>query len=145
MKYEMLAGYTAGKFRRISGVKRGTFVRMVGILREAHAQKHRRRGRKPKLCVEEMLLATLEYLRECRTYAHIAASFGMDESNMCRTIRWVEDTLVRDGAFSLPGRKELLRSDTDIEAALVDATESPVQRPRKNSADTARARRSGTR
>ena len=145
MKYEKIASYTAEKFRRISGVKHETFIRMAGILREAHAQKHKRRGRNPKLSVEDMLLATLEYLREYRTYAHIAASFGIDESNMYRTIRWVEDTLVRDGAFSLPGRKELLRGDTGIEVVLVDATEIPVQRPKKNSTDITRARRSGTR
>ena len=51
------------------------------------------------------MLATLEYLREYRTYAHIAASYGIAESNIYRGIKWVEDTLIRDGTFSLPGRK----------------------------------------
>ena len=61
MKNEKLQNYTDGEFRRITGVKRTTFSKMVGILRDAYAAKHRRRGRKPKLCVEDMLLATLEY------------------------------------------------------------------------------------
>ncbi|GHU97089.1 hypothetical protein FACS1894208_12350 [Clostridia bacterium] len=42
-------------------------------------------------------------MREYRTYAHIAASYGIAESNLYRTVKWVEDTLVKDGAFSLPG------------------------------------------
>jgi len=37
---------------------------MVEILQEAYAQKHLRRGRTPKLSIEDLLLATLEYLRE---------------------------------------------------------------------------------
>ncbi len=41
---------------------------MAEILREAYVKKHRRRGRASKLSVEDLLLATLEYLREYRTY-----------------------------------------------------------------------------
>jgi len=53
---------------------------MVETLRVAYAQKHRRRGKMPKLSIEDLLLATLEYLREYRTYAHIAASYRIAES-----------------------------------------------------------------
>ena len=87
MKYEKIAEYSNTKFRRITG------------------------GRTPKLSIEDLLLATLEYLREYRTYAHIAASYGIVESNIYRGIKWVEDTLIQDGTFLLPGRKVLLKSD----------------------------------
>ena len=70
MKYEKIAEYSNTKFRRITGVKRATFDKMVEILRKGYAEKHRRRWRKPKLSIEDLLLATLEYLREYRTYAH---------------------------------------------------------------------------
>lgn len=46
--------------------------------------------------------------------------------------RWVEDTLVRHPDFSLPGRKELKKSDMAYEIILVDATETPIERPKKN-------------
>ena len=78
-----------------------------------------------------MLLATLEYLREYRTYAHIAASYDVAESNIYRGIRWVEDTLIKDGTFSFPGRKALLKNDVEYEVLLVDATETPIERPKK--------------
>jgi DNA-binding phage protein len=39
-----------------------------------------------------MLFAALGYLREYRTYAHIAADFGIAESNLFRTVRWVGNT-----------------------------------------------------
>jgi len=83
------------------------------------------------LSIEDLLLATLEYLREYRTYAHIAASYGIAESNIYRGIKWVEDTLIKDGTFSLPGRKAPLKSDAEYEVILVDATESPIERPKK--------------
>lgn len=132
MKYETIKEYTEKQFRRITGVKRETFEKMVEILQKSYAQKHRRRGRKPKLSIEEQLLATLEYLREYRTYAHIAASYGIDESNIYRAIKWVEDVLIKDGTFSLPGRKELLKSEAEYEVILIDATETPIERPQKN-------------
>ena len=117
---------------------------MVNILQDAYTIKHLRRGRKPKLCIEDMLLAALEYLREYRTYAHIAASFGINESNMYRTIKWVEDTLIKDGRFSLPGRKALLKSDVEFEVILIDATETPIERPKKGKNSGIPAKRSDT-
>ena len=124
-------------------MKRATFEKMVEILRKGYAEKHRRRGRTPKLSIENQLLATLEYLREYRTYAHIAASYGIAESNIYRRIKWVEDTLIRDGTFSLPGRKALLKSDMEYEVILIDATESPIERPKKSKNDTILGRKSG--
>lgn len=132
MKYEKINEYDEKKFRRITGVKRATFEKMVEILKKSYAEKHKRRGRKPKLSIENQLLAALEYWREYRTYAHIAASYGIAESNIYRSIKWIENTLIKDGTFSLPGKKELLKSDTDYEVVLIDATETPVERPQKN-------------
>ncbi len=97
-------------------MKRATFDKMAEILRKGYAEKHRHRGRKPKLSIEDLLLATLEYLREYRTYAHIAASYGIAESNIYRGIKWVEDTL---------------KSDMEYEVVLIDATESLIERPKK--------------
>jgi hypothetical protein len=145
MQYAKLSHLDDDQFRRLTGVKRATFGKMLGILEVAHAKKKARGGRPNAAPVQDMLLMALEYLREYRTYFHVGTNYGLSESAAYTTIRWVEDTLVRDGTFSLPGRKELLKSDTDIEVVLIDATESPVQRPKKNSAGITRARKSGTR
>ena len=55
----------------------------------------------------------------------------------------MEDTLIRDGTFSLPGRKAPLKSDMEYEVILVDATESPIERPKKSRNDTILERKSG--
>jgi len=132
------------EFHRITGVKRVTFEKMLEILSRSFALKHAQGGRRPKLPLAEQLLATLEYIREYRTYAHIATSYQIDESNIYRIIRWVEDTLVRDGTFSLPGCKALLKSDTEYEVVLIDATESPIERPKRGKNVTTAERRRDT-
>ena len=144
MKYDILVSYSDDLFRRITGIKRTTFEKMIEILSAKFKVKHAKGGRPRKLSLEEMLLATLEYWREYRTYAHIAASYGIHESSMYRLIRWVEDTLVKDGTFSLPGKKALLKSEVEYEVVLIDATETPIERPKKNSESGIQARKSDT-
>ena len=65
-------------------------MKMVKILGKSYAEKQRRRERTPKLSIEDLLLATMEYLWEYRTYAHIVANYGIAESNIYRGIKWVE-------------------------------------------------------
>ncbi|CTD50459.1 Tranposase (orf2), partial [Streptococcus pneumoniae] len=42
-------------------------------------------------------MATLQYVREYRTYEEIAAVFCIHESNFIRRSQWVEVTLVQSG------------------------------------------------
>ena len=144
MKLENLKKLSAKQFRRIAGVKPETFEVMIGILEKALKEKHARGGRRNKLTVPNMLLMALEYLREYRTYASIGASYGLAESSAFDTIRWVEDTLVKSGEFSLPGKKALLKSDNEFEVILIDATESPIERPKKNSGNSIPEKRNAT-
>ena len=105
MKYENIKKYENGRFYRITGVRKTTFEKMLEILYPAKASLTAKGGPKPKMCLEDMLLATLEYLRENRTYAHIAAGYGVSESTICRIIEWVSETLVNEGTYLLPDRK----------------------------------------
>ena len=82
--------------------------------------------------MEDRLLMTLEYLREYRTYFHVASSYGISESSCYRNIKWIEDTLIKHPVFALPGRKALLKSEMEYEVVLIDATETPIERPKKN-------------
>jgi hypothetical protein len=131
-KYDYLCKSSDSVFRRITGIKRETFIKLVGILESEYRQRMSKGGRPRKLSIPQMLLATLEYLREYRTYLHIGNSYCISESAAYKTIRWVEDTLVRHPDFSLPGRKALKKSDASYEVILVDVTETPIERPKKN-------------
>jgi hypothetical protein len=132
-KYEELKELSEKQFRRLTGVQRGTFEKMVTILLEAQQKIYRRAGRKGNLNIKDKLLMALEYLREYRTYFHLGRSYGLSESACFRACRWVEDVLIKSGEFSLPGKKELLKSNIEYEVILVDASETPIERPKKKS------------
>ncbi|NGX58103.1 MAG: hypothetical protein K940chlam3_01004 [Chlamydiae bacterium] len=131
MKFEQIKKESQECFRRLTGIQRTTFDVIITILSEADALLKAQGGKPNKLTIEDRLLMTLEYLREYRTYFHISRSYGISESACYRNIRWVEDTLIKDGKFSLPGRKALLKSDVEYEVVLIDATETPIERPKK--------------
>ncbi|SPR13740.1 IS5 family transposase ISOt6 [Orientia tsutsugamushi] len=73
----------------------------------------------------------LEYLRKCRTYFHIGQNYGISESSAYKAVKLVEDTLVKHPNFALPGRKAIMKSDTNYEVVLIDTTESPIERAKK--------------
>ena len=147
MKWEKVESLPENQFRRIVGVKRSTFNKMLEIVTNAYTAKMAAArgpgGRPPKLSIEDRILMTLEYLREYRTYAHIGVSYGLSESKTWSNIRWIEDLLIKSKEFSLPGRKALTKSDCEFEVILVDAFESPVERPKKNSAKVTPERKKG--
>ena len=145
MKYEKAKDLREEEFRRMTGVKRTTFDKMVGILKEAEAHKKVQGGKPNILRMEDRLLMTLEYLREYRTYFHIAQNYGVGESVCYRNIRWIEDTLIKHPDFALPGRKALLKSDMNYEVVLIDATETPIERPPKNKNTSTLEKRKNTR
>jgi len=64
---------------------------------------------------------------------------------MYRLIKWVEDVLIKDGRFSLPGKKALVQSDTEYEIVLIDAAETPIERPKRGKNSTIPARKNVTR
>ncbi len=143
MKFEHIKELEDEKFRRLTGVRKGTFSKMVDILRQADGFKKSKGGRKNKLNLEEQLLMTLEYLREYRTYFHIGQNYGISESSAYKAVKWVEDTLVKHPNFALPGRKALMKSDMNYEVVLIDATETPIERPKKNKNSIIQERRKG--
>jgi hypothetical protein len=61
---------------------------------------------------------------------------------VCRTIKKVENVLIKSKQFHLPGKKALQPSGTVIAIVLVDATEQPVERPKKDHAGITAAKRS---
>lgn len=146
-KYEKLKKLSNQEFKRSTGIKRKTFELMLKEIKKSEEQrkiKSKGRGRKPNLSMEEELLLTLEYLREYRTQFHIGIDYGVDESGVCRISHKIEDILIECKQFHLPGKKELSKTDVNFEVVLVDATESPIERPKKNKRDSIAARKRNT-
>jgi hypothetical protein len=118
-------------FKRLYGVKPATFNKMVIILQKELRLLHKNGGKPPKLLPEDKLYITLKYLREYRTMDSLAAEYGVCKGTICLGIQWVENTLVKDGTFALPGKKALKRKSASIRYIVVDVTESPINRPKE--------------
>jgi hypothetical protein len=140
MRYETIEHLKDADFKRLTGVERDTFAEMLKVVKKGLHDF----GRPAKLSRADQLLMTLMYWREYRTEFHIAQSYGVSEATVCRTIRKVEDVLVRSQKFRLPGKKVLQPSDTVFEVILVDASEQPVERPKKARNSTIAAKRGAT-
>jgi len=142
MEYEQLRARDDAAFRRFCGVPKPTFQTMLEVLEQAEAGK--KVGRPNKLSLPDQLLLALSYWREYRTLFHIAADYALHESTAQRIVCRVEDRLLASGRFTLLPKDTLLEEGPRIALVALDATECPMERPRKNSDDTTVARRNGT-
>ena len=148
MFWKDIQGKSAGVFKRLTGVRRATFDRMVEEV-GAHTtlcRKHPTRGRPAKASTEDQVLMLLMYYREYRTFLHTATTYGYSEAQGWRIVRRLEEVLIQSGVFALPGKGALLRLDgVDMGSlVMVDVSESVVERPKKSSAATTRAKRGAT-
>ena len=128
--YAALKKVSNTKFRRYTGVTRFVFDFCVLLIRAYFEQTKIKEGRPSNLSIEDQVLMLFEYYRENRTFFHLGVSYGLNESNVYRTIIKLEDILIQSGYFKLDGKKALL-DDKKIKGIIVDVTETPAQRPKK--------------
>ncbi len=123
-------------FKRYTGIHKATFNGMLEAMQQYEAAKTKS-GRPSTLSLEEQIVLSLTYWREYRTLYHISMDFGIHESSASRIIRKVEDILVDSGKFELP-KKLPSKVDDDINwsVVIVDATETPIERPKKTKETT---------
>jgi hypothetical protein len=124
-------------------VKEGVFSQVIDSINKhkESKRKHASRGRPPKLSKTDKLLLMLMYYREYRSQFHIGITYQISESRVCEIIDEIERVLIADKRFHLPGKKALLKQENQFEVVLVDVTESPVERPKKNNVGIIQARR----
>ena len=129
MRFDSIKKLKGEAFRRLTGVQRSTFEEMAASLFAAKCKQKAAGGKPNTLSIEDQLLMMLEYWREYRTYFHIGQAYGISESAAYRNIKWCENTLAK--SFRLPGRKAVAASDREFDVVLIDATETPIERPKK--------------
>ncbi len=106
----------------------------VWLARKAKRSASRRRQRKPgagrkaKLAFTDRLLLVLLYYRVYVSQEFVGFLFGVDKGTVSREAQ--ELSLCMAGVFRIPEKKVRIDPD-DLEAVFVDATEQPVNRPKR--------------
>ena len=104
MNYETAQNLSEKDFKRLTGVKKQTFKRMLQAWQDYQLSQPNA-GRPPQLSRPDQLLVALQYWREYRTYFHIARDWKVSESTVCRIVQRVETALMGSGHFP-SARKE---------------------------------------
>lgn len=118
---------------RIAGISPSTFKKMKDIVGEYRKNQEKRKwwkelcGRNHTLSIEDQVLLCMIYMRSYTTYLFLGSMFQISETTAWRVHREIEVILIRSGWFSLP-KKALLQQTLD--SVLIDATESPIERPK---------------
>jgi hypothetical protein len=149
MKWIATKKLTDNQFKRLVGVQRETLEKMVVVVKTIAANEPKKisgkkRGPKEKYGWYDKILMLLMYYREYRTFAHIAADYGISEAQCWRIITTLERWLIKSKLFHLPGKKKLTQSEVSWEVVLVDVSEHPIERPKKNNVGTTVAKRKST-
>ena len=146
MYYKDIQHIKDADFRRLVGVKRPVFDQMVSVVAEYKEQhrKHKTSGRPPKLSTADQVLVMLMYYRDYRTFFHVGSSYGLSEGQCHRVVTKIESILIASKLFHIPGKKKLTGGDVAFEVVIVDVTESPVERPKKNNAGIIPVRKKDT-
>ena len=111
-RFEKVLEMEDDDFHRLCGFSKKTMLKMLDILREAYAAKHKRRGRNSKLDVADMLMLACKYWREYVTFFSLAVEYGVAESTAHDITVRVENVLIKSGKFGLPGKKTINRSES---------------------------------
>lgn len=140
MYWKNLSQKSESYFQRKTGIKKNTFLEMVKLVKATIKSRPTKRGKVPKYNVENQILIMLHYYREYPTFFHLGDIYNIHESTAQRIVVKIEDILIKSGKFSLPKRSELHQLKQE-DIVIIDVTETPIERPKKNKENTILAKR----
>lgn len=141
-RYETIKDMDEKRFKRLTGVRKETFKKMVNVVIKHEEARKLVKGRPQKLRYADQVLMLLEYLREYRTYYHISVNYGISESNSYKIIKKIEDILIKSKEFRIQDRRRLCSQEQGIKLIMIDTTETGIERPKKNKRAIIPAKRS---
>ena len=139
-----IANLAEEKYQVLFGIRKPTFDAMLAILQNAYEEMRKKGGRKRKLSVLDMLVIMLGYYHDYRTMENFGFDYGVHKQRISEAIEWVEQTLIKDGAFSLPSKRELIKENSSVSIAIIDVTECETERPKYKQKDSYSGKKNGT-
>jgi hypothetical protein len=134
------------EFKRITGVSRELYEKMLKRLKEQYAADHIGGGALGQP-VELRLTLALEYWREYRTFEHMANDHQIPKSTINEMVLWVEYALSKDEEFKLVEMKERFKAgeENETEIIIVDVEEQPIERPKNGQEKSYSGKKNDTR
>ena len=118
-------------FSRLVGVDLKGFNAILEKLEPLWEKKilsaYKRPGRHFKLELADMLVMVLIYYRSYISQQFLGHLFGIDDSRVCRLMKKIEPLLASIVAI----RKDRHLSQQELESLIIDATEQPIERPKR--------------
>jgi len=139
-----IAKLKENEYQEKFGISKVTFDKKLEILEKANKELHKQGGRPARLSVLDKLVIMLGYYHDYRTMSNIAFDYDVSKSRISDAIKWVENTLIKEGTFALPSKRELVKADTQIVIAIVDVKEQETERPKKNRKSRTQGNRNAT-
>ena len=140
-----LANLPEEKYQILFGIRRPTFEKMLDILENETRKLRRFGGRPSRLSVLDKLVVMLGYYHDYRTMENIAFDYNVSKSRICDAINWVEKTLIEDGTFSLPSKREFIKDGSGVSVAIIDVTECETERPKHKQKESYSGKKNGIR
>jgi hypothetical protein len=120
LRYEAIKDFDNEEFKQITGVERELFNRMLSFLEtQLHLTVHQ-----SKLKIADQLLLTLVYLREHPSKLELAPVFGVSVGTVRRSIKRVEEALMRSTDFHYIG--SLFQLDQPLLGTVVNSNETAL-------------------
>ena len=126
---ERIADLAEEKYIVTFGIRKRTFEAMPGIVESAYKEMRRKGGRARKLSVLDMLVITLGYYHDYRTMENSGFDYGVHKQRISEAVSRAEQTLIKDGTFSLPSKRELVKENSSVSIVITDVTECETERP----------------
>jgi hypothetical protein len=136
--YQKYEQFSEAKFRRMTGVSKDQFSKIL-ILFENYVDKHwTKRGRPSSFSLPDRLLLTFRYLRDYPTFIVLGNEFSISESFSNKIFNRVSSSLVN--ILKLPNLNELEEVGKVIEKVVIDVSEQETERPKKNKKESIQAK-----
>jgi hypothetical protein len=134
IKFRKVNKLSETDFRRVVGVKRGTFQEMVKVVKKHYRKMKSKGGTNKSMSASDETLMMLEYYREYRTFKHLGVDYEVSESTAHYIVTKIEKILIVEPQFHLEKLKHIepQKDVENIEITVVDVTESQCERPKKS-------------
>ena len=139
--YQKYQAFSEEKFRRMTGVTKDQFAKILVLFLDYVDKNWTKRGRPSPFILEDRLLLTFRYLRDYPTFVVLGNEFGISESFCNKIFNKVSVSLVK--ILKLP-LKSLENSGKVVEKVVIDVSEQETERPKKNKKESFQARKKST-